>query len=203
MIEIGKNNHHLLLSVLLWTLYWMTQCFAFQSFKKYAGICRGSWEAEGSNETEVGPEVWGPNSSARESPWTCQESSEVTQQDPTTTTQQSTTAQQLTAERLTASHSSVKNNSKELMNIKTDWLETMLQAEGLCFSKSSMLQSPSTGNSQPQQVGASCKPELLALPKGPLVPQATCWCLLPQLSYILCRRPSWKPITQWQLQDQM
>lgn len=86
-MEIGQSNNHLVLSVLLWTLYWMMQCFAFQSFKNCAAICRGSWMGEGRNETEDGPKVWGPDSSARESPWTCQEGSEVTQQDPTADTQ--------------------------------------------------------------------------------------------------------------------
>lgn len=41
-MEIGKSNNHPLHSVLLWTAYQMTRCFAFQSFKNCAGICRAS-----------------------------------------------------------------------------------------------------------------------------------------------------------------
>lgn len=183
-MEIGKSNNHLLLSVLLWTLYWMMQCFAFQSFKNCAGICRGSWEGEGKNETEDGPKVWGPDSSARDSAWTCQKGSEVTQQDSTAATQRSAWLLHSSLQRaLLWARTQWKITARRSSQTKkTTWLETMLQAEGLSFSKSSMLQPPSTGSSWPIWVSASCKPEPLAPEVLWAVPQATCWCLLPQLS---------------------
>lgn len=60
--------------------------FCLPELHKLCRDLQGKWR----NETEPVPKVWGPDSSARESPWTCQEGSEVTQQDPTTATQRST-----------------------------------------------------------------------------------------------------------------
>lgn len=94
-----------------------------------------------------------------------------------------------------------RNSTKELRNTETVWL--MLQAAGLCTSKSSTLQPPSTWQQLAPASSCCCEPQPLALPKAPLAPQAPWWCFMPPLSWILCRKSRWKPNTQSQLQDQM
>ena len=182
-MEIRKNNNHLLLSVLLQTLYWMTQCFVLQSFKNCAGICRGNWEKEGRNETEDGHKAWGPDSSARESSWTCQEGSEVTQQDPTTATQWSAWLLNSSLQRaLLWARTQWKITARRSSQTKRPLgLRPCPRQRDYASPRAACCSPPGTGSSWPQWVPASCKAEPPALLKAPLVPWAT-WCLLPQLS---------------------
>lgn len=161
-------------SFLLRTLYWMMQCFAFQCFKCCARICRGSWE-ERKNETEDGPDVWGPDSSARErgAARRAVKGHSRTQQ------RQQPECSTAHCREPALSQGSVENNSKkELRSKKSTWLETMLQAGTVLLQEQQPL---SAGSSWPQPVPAPTSPwhcpEPSSASSHALVP-------LPQLSHI-------------------
>lgn len=160
-MEIGKNNNHLLHSVLLWTLYWMTQRFAFQSFKNCAGICRASCKENEEMRMKM-PQ------SLRARQFSKGESLDLprSQWSDSAGSHRSHTTISLTAESLTASQDSVENSSKkELRNKKLTELESMLQAGGLCCR------------------AAHCSPSKVLAPAGlsPWHRSEQLWCLQPQL----------------------